>query len=139
MALGHVIAIGSRLSYDPNMTQPSALKTFLWFQNDLEEALAFYRETFKDVVVREENRMGEGAPLFTADFTIFGHEFIGMCIKAGRPSTLLSRSPSSVMAKKRPIAYGQPSRKRVPKANVVGVLISGESAGRSHQCRCVTF
>jgi predicted 3-demethylubiquinone-9 3-methyltransferase (glyoxalase superfamily) len=83
MALGHVIAIGSRLSYDPNMTQPSALKTFLWFQNDLEEALAFYRETFKDVVVREENRMGEGAPLFTADFTIFGHEFIGMCIEGG--------------------------------------------------------
>lgn len=83
MALGHVIAIGSRLSYDPNMTQPSALKTFLWFQNDLEEALAFYRETFKDVVVREENRMGEGAPLFTADFTIFGHAFIGMCIEGG--------------------------------------------------------
>ena len=83
MALGHVIAIGSRLSYNPNMTQPSALKTFLWFQNDLEEALAFYRESFKDVVVREENRMGEGAPLFTADFTIFGHEFIGMCIEGG--------------------------------------------------------
>ena len=65
------------------MTQPTSLKTFLWFQNDLEEALTFYKETFKDVVVREENRMGEGAPLFTADFTVYGHEFIGMCIEGG--------------------------------------------------------
>jgi predicted 3-demethylubiquinone-9 3-methyltransferase (glyoxalase superfamily) len=64
--------------------QPTALKTFLWFQNDLEGALAFYMQTFGEaVVVREENRMGEGAPLFTADFTIFGHEFIGMSIEGG--------------------------------------------------------
>jgi predicted 3-demethylubiquinone-9 3-methyltransferase (glyoxalase superfamily) len=64
--------------------QPTALKTFLWFQSDLEGALAFYKQTFGEaVVVREENRMGEGAPLFTADFTIFGHEFIGMCIDGG--------------------------------------------------------
>jgi predicted 3-demethylubiquinone-9 3-methyltransferase (glyoxalase superfamily) len=60
-----------------------SLKTFLWFQKDLEEALNFYKATFKDVVVREENRMGEGAPLFTADFSIYGHEFIGMCIEGG--------------------------------------------------------
>jgi len=60
-----------------------SLKTFLWFQKDLEEALIFYKATFKDVVVREENRMGEGAPLFTADFSIYGHEFIGMCIEGG--------------------------------------------------------
>ena len=64
--------------------QPTALKTFLWFQSDLEGALAFYKQTFGEaVVVREENRMGEGEPLFTADFTIFGHEFIGMCIDGG--------------------------------------------------------
>ena len=60
-----------------------SLKTFLWFQKDLEEALNFYKDTFKEVVVREENRMGEGAPLFTADFSIYGHEFIGMCIEGG--------------------------------------------------------
>jgi len=68
------------------MSTPSkshSLKTFLWFQKDLEEALIFYKATFKDVVVREENRMGEGAPLFTADFSIYGHEFIGMCIEGG--------------------------------------------------------
>jgi predicted 3-demethylubiquinone-9 3-methyltransferase (glyoxalase superfamily) len=39
------------------MTQQASLKTFLWFQNDLEEALTFYKATFKDVIVREENRM----------------------------------------------------------------------------------
>jgi len=65
------------------MSTPSKLKTFLWFQNDLEEALNFYKATFKDVVVREENRMQPGAPLFTADFTIFDHEFIGMSIEGG--------------------------------------------------------
>ncbi len=65
------------------MTEPTVLKTFLWFQNDLEEALNFYKRTFKDVVIKEENRIGEGAPVFTADFTIFGHEFIGMCIEGG--------------------------------------------------------
>lgn len=66
------------------MSQPSSLKTFLWYQHDLEEALNFYKSTFGDaVVVREENRMGEGAPLFTADFSIYGHEFMGMCIEGG--------------------------------------------------------
>ena len=66
------------------MTESSALKTFLWFQNDLEGALAFYKKTFGQAVeILEENRMGPGAPLFTADFKIFGHEFIGMCIDGG--------------------------------------------------------
>ena len=63
------------------MTKPSSLKTFLWFNKDLEDALDFYKVTFKEVAVREENRMGE--VLFTVDFTIFGHEFIGMCTEGG--------------------------------------------------------
>ena len=65
------------------MNTSHSLKTFLWFNKDLEDALDFYKATFKEVVVHEENRMGEGAPLFTADFTIFGHEFIGMSIEGG--------------------------------------------------------
>ena len=43
------------------MTKPASLKTFLWFQSDLEAAMNFYKETFKDVEIFEENRMGEGA------------------------------------------------------------------------------
>jgi predicted 3-demethylubiquinone-9 3-methyltransferase (glyoxalase superfamily) len=54
----------------------TSLKTFLWFGGGLEEALEFYRETFGDVQINSLNRMGE--TLFTADFSIFGHEFIGM-------------------------------------------------------------
>ena len=65
------------------MTKPASLKTFLWFQSDLEAALNFYKETFKDVEIFEENRMGEGTPLFTADFSIYDHQFIGMSIEGG--------------------------------------------------------
>jgi predicted 3-demethylubiquinone-9 3-methyltransferase (glyoxalase superfamily) len=65
------------------MNKSATLKTFLWYQADLEGALDFYKRTFSDVVVTQENRMGPDAPLFTADFTIYGHEFIGMCIEGG--------------------------------------------------------
>ena len=54
----------------------TSLKTFLWFGGGLEEALDFYRETFRDVQINSTNRMN--GTLFTADFSIFGHEFIGM-------------------------------------------------------------
>jgi len=56
--------------------QKTSLKTFLWFSGGLEEALDFYSQTFGDVVIHSKNRMGD--VLFTADFSIFGHDFIGM-------------------------------------------------------------
>ena len=62
---------------------PKTLRTFLWFPGDLDGALAFYKETFGDVVIHGENRMGDGAPLFTAEFSIYGHEFIGMAVPGG--------------------------------------------------------
>jgi len=63
------------------MSRPSVLKTFLWFNSDLDEALKFYKSTFNDVVIHEENQMD--GKLFTADFTIFGHNFIGMNYEGG--------------------------------------------------------
>ena len=54
---------------------------FLWYQDDLDGALAFYKELFGDVQVRDENSMN--GKLFTASFTIFGHELIGMSIPGG--------------------------------------------------------
>ena len=63
------------------MSRPSTLKTFLWYGDDMEAALNFYSATFTDVEIREKNYMGE--KLFTADFSIFGHEFIGMCTEHG--------------------------------------------------------
>ena len=53
------------------------LKTFLWFEGNLDEAIDFYRETFLDFKMGSENR-GPDAKLFTADFSIYGHSFIAM-------------------------------------------------------------
>jgi predicted 3-demethylubiquinone-9 3-methyltransferase (glyoxalase superfamily) len=53
------------------------LKTFLWFNGVLDVALEFYRETFTDMHVRTENRAPDGK-IFTADFSIYGHNFIAM-------------------------------------------------------------
>lgn len=58
-----------------SMTKTPVLKTFLWFPGNMEEALAFYVSEL-GAVVHGENR--PGGKLFTADFQIAGHEFIGM-------------------------------------------------------------
>lgn len=60
------------------MSQKTKLKTFLWFGGGLDEALAFYQATFDDVVIHSTNRLSPDGPLFTADFSIYGHDFIGM-------------------------------------------------------------
>lgn len=60
------------------MTAKTSLKTFLWFPGNMDDALAFYRETFTDFVINNENRPDPDKPRFTADFSIYGHEFIGM-------------------------------------------------------------
>jgi predicted 3-demethylubiquinone-9 3-methyltransferase (glyoxalase superfamily) len=60
------------------------LNTFLWFKTgDLDKALTFYQSVFTDMQVHSQNRMGPGGPLFTADFTIHGHGFIGMAWDGG--------------------------------------------------------
>ena len=60
------------------MNEKPTLTTFLWFEKDLEEALDFYVETFKEVVIHSKTRMSDDGPLFTSDFSILGHEFIGL-------------------------------------------------------------
>lgn len=64
------------------MALDSKIQTFLWFRNGLEDALAFYTETFGDVQVNGMERMPDGT-VFTADFHILGREFIGMCFDGG--------------------------------------------------------
>ena len=44
----------------------------------MDDALAFYSATFIDFVINTENRPAPDKPRFTADFSIYGHEFIGM-------------------------------------------------------------
>lgn len=58
------------------------LQTFLWFQDGLEDALDFYAKTFGDVVINDVNRGPDGS-MFTADFLLFGRQFIGMCHPGG--------------------------------------------------------
>ena len=60
------------------MTKSTSLKTFLWFGGQLDEALAFYQETFTDMKIHSINRPEPNGPIFTADFSIYGHEFIAM-------------------------------------------------------------
>lgn len=60
------------------MTQATKLKTFLWFPGNMEAALKFYSDIFTDFVIHAENRPSLDGGLFTADFSIYGHEFIGM-------------------------------------------------------------
>ncbi|NBO46769.1 MAG: VOC family protein [Actinobacteria bacterium] len=55
----------------------NTLRTFLWFGGRLGEALEFYKETFGHVVIHGQDTSPDGT-LFTADFSIYGHEFIGL-------------------------------------------------------------
>ena len=61
------------------MPNSSKLRTFLWFNNTLEEALNFYISIFGDnVVIHSSGRPEADGKLMTAAFSIFGHEIIGM-------------------------------------------------------------
>jgi predicted 3-demethylubiquinone-9 3-methyltransferase (glyoxalase superfamily) len=61
----------------------TTITPFLWFDNTLEEAIAFYRTVFDRVEVTEEQRYPEGSPgpagaLMTASFEIEGQRFTGL-------------------------------------------------------------
>lgn len=60
------------------MIKPTTLKTFLWFDGNLAEALEFYAETFTDFTLHSSGRPEADGKLMTAEFAIHGHEFIGM-------------------------------------------------------------
>ena len=62
--------------------ETTTLRTFLWYPGDLDEVLDFYRATFQKVTIHSENRREDGS-LFTADFSVFGHEFIAMSHPGG--------------------------------------------------------
>ena len=67
------------------MTNPTVLKTFLWFPGNMDDALEFYGKTFRDFTIHSENRPKPDGPRFTADFSIYGHQFIGMNWPGGSP------------------------------------------------------
>ncbi len=56
---------------------------FLWFDNNAEEAVAFYTQVFQDPKVGEVNRYGDAGPgpkgsVMVATFTIMGQDFIAL-------------------------------------------------------------
>ena len=62
---------------DPKITP------YLWFDDDAEEAIAFYSAIFPDARVIDEQRYPEGAPgpagtLMTATFEIAGERFVAL-------------------------------------------------------------
>ena len=61
----------------------SILRTFLWFPSRLGEALDFYQEIFGDAMIVSERNPGPNGEVFTADFSIYGHDFIGLCVEGG--------------------------------------------------------
>ena len=61
----------------------SILRTFLWYPTRLGEALDFYQSVFGDQMKVAERNLGENGEVFTADFSIYGHDFIGMSHEGG--------------------------------------------------------
>jgi predicted 3-demethylubiquinone-9 3-methyltransferase (glyoxalase superfamily) len=56
---------------------------FLWFDDDLDDALRFYQEVFPDTVVHEVTRYAAGGPgpegtVMTATFQIAGQRLMGL-------------------------------------------------------------
>jgi predicted 3-demethylubiquinone-9 3-methyltransferase (glyoxalase superfamily) len=59
------------------------ISSFLWFNDNAEQAVDFYASVFKDFVKGEPIRYAEGSPgpvgsVMTLPFTIFGQEFVAL-------------------------------------------------------------
>ena len=67
----------------PAMKTPPKITTFLWYDDDAEEAIRFYCSIFPDSKILAETRWGEGGPvpegtLMTATFQLAGQEFMAL-------------------------------------------------------------
>lgn len=51
---------------------------FLWFNDNAEEAAAFYLSVFPNSKLTDVARMGEGGPALTVAFTLDGEDFVGL-------------------------------------------------------------
>ena len=75
---------GAATSKTPeNQPQTQKITTFLWFDNNAEEAVNFYTSVFKNSKIRNIARQGEAGPLLkgsvlTIDFELNGQEFIAL-------------------------------------------------------------
>lgn len=65
------------------MTGRPKITTFLWYDDDAEEAVRFYTSLFADSAIVSESRWGPGGPLpegtlMTARFRLAGQEFMAL-------------------------------------------------------------
>lgn len=51
---------------------------FLWFDNNVEEAMNFYTSVFKNSKIGNVNRQGPDGPVMSATFELEGQAFIGL-------------------------------------------------------------
>ena len=51
---------------------------FLWFNNNLDEAVQFYTQVFKDSKIVSISRMGDQGPAFSAVFQLNGQDFYAL-------------------------------------------------------------
>ena len=64
----------------------TTITPFIWFDDDLQEALDLYVSVFPDAEILDTNRMPDGT-LFFATFTLAGQTFFGMNGGPGHPLT----------------------------------------------------
>lgn len=65
------------------MTTTQQIKTFLWFNNDAEEAARFYVSLFRSARIVEEVRCGDAGPgpkgsILTIEFELEGQRFVAL-------------------------------------------------------------
>ena len=65
------------LSQESERTVPS-ITPFLWFDNNLDEAITFYQSVFPDSEIIDASRMSPDGPVFTATFELNGQRFMGL-------------------------------------------------------------
>jgi predicted 3-demethylubiquinone-9 3-methyltransferase (glyoxalase superfamily) len=65
-------------SLSENGVHKQTITPFLWFNNNLEEALDFYTAVFKDAKIINVRKQAENGPVFTATFEINGQKFMGL-------------------------------------------------------------
>ena len=71
----------------------TTITPFLWFDDNLEEALTFYATVFDDMMVMDLSRTGPAGtdPLFSARFRIHGQDLLGSTAGPSSPSPRRSR------------------------------------------------
>lgn len=56
----------------------TTITPFIWYENQLEEAMNFYTSIFPDSEITSVQRQGPDGPVFTASFTLAGQKFMGL-------------------------------------------------------------